>query len=348
MANLLTPVGRMVAGSLYKPNTTDWQGAPMIIKTGPNAGQPRTEYFFAVAIAKGGEQHWSQTEWGQLIYTAACTGFPNGEPQRPDFAWKITDGDSQVPNKRNVAPCSKVGYPGHWVLSFSSSFAPKIYNADGTQAMLEPDAVKCGYFVQVSGDVAPNGNPGNPGVYLNHSMVAMAAYGDVISSGPDAATVGFGGNVALPAGASMAPPAGGAFNPAPQQVQQQPTPQAAYQPQGGFPAPQQQQPNQFVPGQQQPQQQPQQAVPGPAGYAPPQQVVPNGQGQPTPQNGQPQTAPAAGFPPPSQGAAPGAMPVTPAAAQYVNPGMPAQGAPAAGPGPGVTPGNPNFMGGQHQ
>ena len=213
MTNLLTPVGRMVAGSMYKPNTTDYQGNPLTIKTGPNAGQPRQEYFFAIAIAKAGEQHWSQTEWGQVIAQAGFSGFPNGEAQnRQDFAWKITDGDSQQPNRNNVAPCSKEGYPGHWVLGFSSSFAPKLYNADGTQQLTEPDAIKCGYFIQVSGSVEANGNTNNPGVYLNHNMVALAGYGEEIHTGPDPRSVGFGGQP-LPAGAS-ATPLGGGFNPA--------------------------------------------------------------------------------------------------------------------------------------
>ena len=218
MANLLTPVGRMVAGSMYNPNTTDYQGNPLTTKTGPNAGQPRQEYFFAVAIQKGQEQHWSQTEWGQIISQVGFAGFPNGEAQnRQDFAWKITDGDSTTPNRNNVAPCSKEGYPGHWVLAFSSSFAPRLYNGDGTQQLTDVDAIKNGYYIQVSGSVEANGNTNNPGIYLNHSMVALAGYGEEIHSGPDPLSVGFGGQP-LPAGAS-ATPLGGGFNPA----QQQPT-----------------------------------------------------------------------------------------------------------------------------
>ena len=106
---LTTPLGRLVAGSLYKANDKDWQGNPLTTKTGANAGKSRSEFFFALAIPKGAEQHWSQTLWGQEIFNCACAGFPNGEPQRPDFAWKITDGDSQVPNKAGNAPASKVG-----------------------------------------------------------------------------------------------------------------------------------------------------------------------------------------------------------------------------------------------
>ena len=76
--SLLTPIGRMVAGSMYKPNDKAFDGSPLVVKSGPNAGQPRVEYYFGLAIPKGSEQHWSQTEWGQLIYNAGVQGFPGG------------------------------------------------------------------------------------------------------------------------------------------------------------------------------------------------------------------------------------------------------------------------------
>lgn len=223
--NILTPVGRMVAGSVYEANTTDFQGNPLTVKTGPNAGQPRSEFFFAVAIQKGGETAWWETQWGQEIFQVAAQAWPNGEYGRPDFSWKIEDGDSTVPNKRNVAPCTKEGYPGHWVLKFSSGYAPGLYTmvhcAEPLQ-LVEPNAVMPGYYIQVAGSVAGNNNSSNPGIYLNHSMVCLMGYGDRIIGGPDASAVGFGG--ALPPGATTAPPAAsGGFNPAmPQAAPTQP------------------------------------------------------------------------------------------------------------------------------
>ncbi len=214
MANLLLPVGRMVAGSMYKPNDKDFEGKTLVVKSGPNVGKPRLDYFFAVAIKKGQERHWAETPWGQVIWVAGHTGFPNGEAQRPTFSWKVDDGDSTIPNRRNVIPNTKEGYAGHWVVKCSSGYPPRIYNANGTQQLLEPDAVKCGYFIQMAGTVDANGSVGNPGVYINHSMVALAGYGPEIVSGPDASAVGFGGQ--LPQGASPTP-IGGTFNPAPPQ-----------------------------------------------------------------------------------------------------------------------------------
>lgn len=204
--NFTTPVGRLVMGSLYKPQTTDAEGKPLTIKSGPNAGQPKVQYFFALAIPKTGEQHWAQTPWGASIWKVGHEAFPQGQADAPSFAWKIVDGDSTVPNRTGKKPCDREGYPGNWVLSFSSGFAPKIYNKDGTAPIIEPDAVKLGYFIQVNADVDGNDSSQQPGVYLNHSMVALSAYGPEISVGPDASTAGFG-SAPLPAGAMATPPA---------------------------------------------------------------------------------------------------------------------------------------------
>jgi hypothetical protein len=130
-----------------------------------------------------------------------------------------------VPNKKGKKPCETEGFPGHWVMRLSSGFAPQIFNADGTQQIVEWDAVKLGYFVQVAGKADSNNNESNPGMYMNHNMVALAAYGDEIRTGPDAASVGFGGG-ALPAGATAAPTTAG-FNPAPAPVAAAPAPVAA-------------------------------------------------------------------------------------------------------------------------
>ena len=233
--NILTPVGRLVQGSLYKAQTTDAEGKPLVNKSGPAIGQPRVDYFFALAIPKGAEQAWHQTPWGQQIVAVGYAAFPQAA-QSPTFAWKVVDGDSTVPNKRGRKPCDREGYAGHWVLNFSSGFAPRIYNADGTQQILEPDAVKLGSYVQVSGTCAGNGSQSQPGVFLNHNMVAFAGYGKEIVIGPDAAAVGFGVGVALPAGASSTPLAG-TFNPAPAGVPVPAAPALAPAPTPMAPAP---------------------------------------------------------------------------------------------------------------
>lgn len=210
--DILFPTGRLVAGNLYKPNTQDAEGRPLIYKSGAQKDQPRVDFFFAIAIPKGAEQHWASTEWGAKIWVAGHAFMPSAG-QLPSFAWKVVDGDSQIPNRKGKKPCDREGYKGNWVVSLSSSYAPRIYNRDGTAVITDVDAVKPGYYIQVYGNVDGNGSQQQPGVFINHSMVSLQAYGEEIVFGPDAAAVGFGGG-ALPAGAS-ATPVGGAFAPAP-------------------------------------------------------------------------------------------------------------------------------------
>lgn len=231
--NLTTPTGRILWGSLYTPNEKDFDGKPLTVKTGPQAGQPRKEYVFGLAIPKGPEQHWASTEWGAKIWAIGHAAFP-AQAQRPDFAWKVTDGDSTVPNKNNRIPNKQEGAPGHWILRLGSSFAPGLFTLIGqppnTPApLLEANAIQPGFYVQVNLDCAGNGNEKNAGVYLNHRMVCLVAFGTVIRSGPDPSTVGFGQPAALPQGASLTPPAGGFTPPAPAAVPA-PAPAPAYAP----------------------------------------------------------------------------------------------------------------------
>lgn len=225
---LTTPVGRIVAGSLYKGNDKDAEGKPLVTKTGANIGQPRLDYYFALAIPKKpGETHFSQTEWGAKIWQTGHTAFPQAA-QSPAFAWKVEDGDSTVPNKKGVKPCDREGWRGNWILKFSGGYAPKVYRAENGAYVPEstPDFLKAGYFAQVNGTVDGNGSQSQPGVYLNHSMVAFSAYGPEISFGPDVNEAGFG-QAPLPAGASMVPPASSIPMPASASAIAPPAPVAA-------------------------------------------------------------------------------------------------------------------------
>lgn len=213
--SLLSPVSRIVAGSLYRPNDKDFDGKPLVIKTGPNAGQPTVRYFFALAIPKGPEPHWAHTAWGAKIWEVGCRAFPQAS-QRPDFSWKIEDGDSQIPNKRNKKPCEQEGWRGCWIVKLSSSYQPTIYNIEGGGYVqhTEPDFVKPGYWVEAAFTVDGNGQTGNPGVYLNPNLVCFRGYGPEIVFGPNVNEVGFG-QAPLPAGVSSIPLASTAPPPAP-------------------------------------------------------------------------------------------------------------------------------------
>lgn len=193
-----TPVGRIVGGSLYTPTENkDSKGQPKIGKD----GLPQTSFWFHVAIPKGTERHWAETEWGAKIWAEGHKGHPGFAPHA-GFAWKIEDGDDTTPvlKRKGRRNCDNEHNVRCWLVKLSQAFAPKIYNRDGSVELKEPGVVKAGYYVQVNIEVSCNTGD-SPGVYLNPRMVAFSAEGDEISYGPDASEAGFGQNAALPAGA---------------------------------------------------------------------------------------------------------------------------------------------------
>lgn len=204
----LTPPGRLVQGSCFEAQKTDAEGNQLVIRNGPNAGKPRVDYFMALAIPK------TDPGWAELyakIHQTAKEGFPNyfdgqGNCILPTFAFKVTDGDSQVPNTRGTKPYDREGYPGHWVLSFSGGFAPRCHSRGGEAVLTDPASIKRGDYIRIYGSVASNESSQRPGIYLNHSMVELVGYGQEIVTGPDGHAVFGGAPVsALPAGASATP-----------------------------------------------------------------------------------------------------------------------------------------------
>ncbi len=200
MTEIITPVGRMVQGDPFKVRTTNMDGKPLI----NTKGDPRVEYFFAIAIAK------DNLEWPAMLKTIqqeAVVGFPNGQTQLPTFSWKIVDGDAAT-NK------DKDGFPGHWVVRCSSGFQPKIYTKGITAQIVDPEQLKRGYYIRTYLSIRANGSLTKPGVYINPSMIEVIAYGEEIQSGPDAMQVfGTAPVGALPFGASEIPLAGSPITP---------------------------------------------------------------------------------------------------------------------------------------
>jgi hypothetical protein len=238
---VLFPVGRFVQGSMYKVQDKDYEGRPRIYPAGhPKAGQPKLTYFFAVAYPKApsDNNHWANTEWGKQIWAFAHASWPAGQAQAPTFAWKIEDGDSAVPNKAQRRNIDREGFPGHWIVNYSSAFAPKLYTRDSSgrsQDLITPDAVKPGYFIQVQATIDSNATQGNPGIYINHSMVMLVGYGPEIRMGADPNAVTWA--TALPPGAS-ATPVGGGTMPAPAAMPGAAPPPGGYAaPPGGAPPP---------------------------------------------------------------------------------------------------------------
>lgn len=208
---ILSPVGRYISGDAFVGNTTDQDGKPLVYKTGKNAGQSRTSFDFGIAIAKT-DPGWPA--FYAVLDAEAKKSFPQlfdaaGQCLQPAFSWKVTDGDSTVPNKKLVKPCDREGWAGHYIVFFSSSFAPKVFNTGGATEITDPKALVRGYFVRVFGTVSGNNqDTANAGLYLGHSGIEFIAYGPEMAGGfaiDGASVFGTAPAVALPAGASATP-----------------------------------------------------------------------------------------------------------------------------------------------
>lgn len=216
------PPGRIIWGSVFKPRTTNKKGEQIIIKSGANKGQPGAQWSFGLALSKTspavnptGAQNWWETPWGQRIMGVGQRGFLNGSWQRPDFAWKITDGDSAIPNTVGKAPNASEYNRGHWIIAFTTyTGAPPQFMKDQSgafkQILDEAAYIKTGYYAEVNVGIKPNTGE-SAGLYLTPRMVALVGYGTEIIMGPDVNEAGFG-QQAMPAGA-MATPVGGMAQP---------------------------------------------------------------------------------------------------------------------------------------
>ena len=204
MREITFPPGRLVGGSLYESRPVkDNAGQPKKNADGTN----QIQFSFGVAYPKNGTTHWAQTAWGAEVWKEGHESWPNGQANGAQFAWKIHDGDSQVPNKNGRKPAENEGWPGHWVVWYSGSFAPKTCNANGTVTYTDSEQrIKPGHFVQVHASVRGNNPSQTPGVYMNFMMTAHAGFGPEIqlANAVDATKVGFG-QAPLPAGASAVP-----------------------------------------------------------------------------------------------------------------------------------------------
>lgn len=212
-----TPVARLIGGSLYQLRTTNSKGEPLTYKD----GSPRGEYQFRFAIKKGAEAHWNQTPWGAVIWKTGVDAFAH-IANSPVFAWKVINGDSEIPDTKGIRPIDRPHYAGHWVIRFAPSQKVPfdIVDKSGRHQLLEKNLINLGDFVQIYAEVRPNSTPGTrdvtPGVYLNPVYVSFQGYGERIETAPiapPADSIGFGQDP-LPAGCSSVPIAG-TFNPAP-------------------------------------------------------------------------------------------------------------------------------------
>lgn len=207
MTNFTSPVGRLVQGDAFEAQTTDQQGKPRVVQTGPNAGQPSPEWFVALAFPKN-DPNWpafhalidqeSRTAWPHLFPV------PGGPCTLPTFSNKIIDGDGV--DQTGKPHALKPGFAGCWVVRFTTGFAPGVYKlVNGAHHAAGKEDLKRGYYVRVAGSTKSNGNPQKPGLYLNWSMLEIVAYGEEIITGPSPADAFAAPVGALPPGASAVP-----------------------------------------------------------------------------------------------------------------------------------------------
>jgi len=218
MTNVLSPVGRFVQGDCFKGQTTNQKGEPLIVKSGPNKGMPRTEYYVGVAFSKT-DPAWPA--FRAQLDEIAKTGFPNLFPAvggqfpgagggallstHPQFAWKIIDGDGYDQTGRSNA--EKEGFRGHWVVRFNSGYPPKVYPVgrhSPLDQLTDPSLVRRGYYIRVFSNVSLNTDVQKPGLFLNVGLVELVATGPEIRGGVDAADA-FSTPVVLPPGAEALP-----------------------------------------------------------------------------------------------------------------------------------------------
>lgn len=205
---IITPVGRLVTGHplVSHPVIDDDTKKQKVNKDGSLA----INFYIGIAIQKGAETDWKQTEWGQKIYAEGVASWPNGEYNSPQFAWKIDDGDSMIPNKVGKRPCDREGWPGHWVLHISNGFPFGVYNRGQYlphQQISRKEAVKAGDYVRVVFDAKTNFPSKTPGLYLNPSLFELYQAGvEIVSANTPDANEKFG-NVEgmLPSNAQIDP-----------------------------------------------------------------------------------------------------------------------------------------------
>ena len=227
--NYLNVSGRLVQGDVFTAQDKDMKGRPMT----DQKGNPKVHYFMAVAVHKAAPDLRAAMDGIQAV---AMAGFPGGQQTaRPDFAWKIVDGD-------RPENAGKEGFPGHLIFRFTSGFPFRPVTKNAERPIVDQAEIKRGYYVRVFFTVAANGDQQKPGVYLNGSIVELLGYGPEISAGPDASGIIKGaGQAVMPMGAMATPVSAPQYpQPGPPAAPQYPPagPPQQYPPQGPQPGPQ--------------------------------------------------------------------------------------------------------------
>jgi hypothetical protein len=177
---------------------------------------PRTQIYIALAIPKIVGVDWKATEWGLKIVQAGKACFVNGESDALTFAWKVTDGDSTIPNQRGKKPCEQEGFAGNWVIKATTELSVRCHHAGKYEAhdvIQNPKEIKRGDYGRLYISVKGNAPAKSAGVYINPELFSLDRAGEeiLIVGGTDAKTAfgdaPAGGAPATPPATPPAPPA---------------------------------------------------------------------------------------------------------------------------------------------
>lgn len=203
---VLSPVGRLVSGNIFKPNYDEnikWE-------KGPNKGEQKPSYYIGVAFEK---QSGVLDDIIKKIRQVAAASFPDkfdttGKCIAPRFSFKIDDGDSDVPNTVGNKNCDRQGYPGNWILNFSTSYPFPVTTQDGKGYITDDQLIKKGDYIRVAFNIQSNFFPSNPGVKLYQQAVIFFDKGEEIHQGIDVSRILSDNPVSvLPQGVSSTPSA---------------------------------------------------------------------------------------------------------------------------------------------
>lgn len=190
--HLVSPVGRLVRGSLTERAKTDYDGNPYADGEGP----------FEIGLAISKQDAATGTFLGQL-YQKAVQDAPNLKAKIDAewssgftvgaFRFKVRDGDK--PNQKNQINQNTVGC---YVLNFSTSLPSKFTYTDAyglkltdpmgqpiaPRSEISPTLIKIGDYAHVSLSCKYNGKVDHTaGLYLSQNAIMLAGYGEAISGG---------------------------------------------------------------------------------------------------------------------------------------------------------------------
>ena len=210
--SILLPEARMIGGNVYQLiQAKDFQTKEFKFN---KDGTPEMWCSIGVAIRKGAEQHWNQTEWGVKVWNYGSVAFPQ-HFSSTKFSWKISDGDSTEPNEAGKRNCDNANYRGHWIIWMKQAFLTTIGlrttgvpvtlalppMVNGEYDLSGDHVIVPGYFVQVMLGVRSN-TGAKAGLYMNPKGVLLVAAGErIVSSGMDLSEFGSATSAALPVGA---------------------------------------------------------------------------------------------------------------------------------------------------